>query len=56
MPSSRESSWPRGQTHVSHVYCMAGIFFTTSATWEASIVSNQSFKLFLSFHAQKELR
>ena len=29
---SRGSSWPRGRTHVSSG--LAGIFFTTSATWE----------------------
>ena len=32
MPSSRGSSWPRDQTFVA---CIAGRFFTTSATWEA---------------------
>ena len=29
MPSSRGSSWPRDQTHVSCVSCIAGRFFTT---------------------------
>ena len=32
MPSSRGSSWPRNQTHVS---CIAGILYPLSATWEA---------------------
>ena len=32
MPSSRESSQPRDQTQVS---CLAGVFFITSAPWEA---------------------
>ena len=32
IPFSRGSSWPRHQTWVS---CIAGRFFTTSATWEA---------------------
>ena len=34
MPSSRASSWLRGQTHVSCVTCIAGRFFCW-ATWEA---------------------
>ena len=29
MPSSRRSSWPRDQTHVSCISCIAGRFFTT---------------------------
>ena len=33
-PSSRGSSWPRDQTHVCYVSCIAGKFFTTSTTWE----------------------
>ena len=32
---SRESSWPRDRTCISYVSCLAGRFFTTSATWEA---------------------
>ena len=28
MPSSRESSWSRDQTHISWVSCIAGVFFT----------------------------
>ena len=34
MPSSRGSSQPRDQTHISNSSC-TGRFFTTSATWEA---------------------
>ena len=34
MPSSRGSSQPRDQTHISNISC-TGRFFTTSATWEA---------------------
>ena len=37
MPSSRGSSQPRDQTHVSMSSALAGGFFTTNATWEASI-------------------
>ena len=29
MPSSRKSSWPRDQTHISCASCIAGGFFTT---------------------------
>ena len=32
---SRESSWLRDWTYISYVSCLAGRFFTTSATWEA---------------------
>ena len=35
--SSRGSSQPRNQTHVSYVSCMAGRFFTTGASWETYI-------------------
>ena len=35
MSSSRESSQPKNQTHVSHIFCIAGRFFTHEATWEA---------------------
>ena len=35
MPSSRESSRLRDQTHVHYSPALAGRFFTTSATWEA---------------------
>ena len=38
MPSSRGSSKPRDQTHVSMSPALAGEFFTTSATWEAPYV------------------
>ena len=34
MPSSRGSSQPRGQTHISLCLCIAGKFFTTRVTWE----------------------
>ena len=33
--SSKESSQPRDQTHVSCVSCIAGRFFTQWAIWEA---------------------
>ena len=32
--SFRVSSQPRDWTYVSYVFCLAGWFFTTSATWE----------------------
>ena len=35
MPSSKGYSWPRDGTHISCGSCIAGRFFTTSATWEA---------------------
>ena len=35
MPSSRGSSEPRDQAHISSVSSLAGGFFTTSAAWEA---------------------
>ena len=35
MPSSRGSSRPRDQTHISTSPALAGRFFTTSTTWEA---------------------
>ena len=35
MPSSRRSSGPRDQTHVSYISTLAGRFFTASATQEA---------------------
>ena len=35
MPSSRGSSQPRDQTHVSASPALAGVLFTTSATWKA---------------------
>ena len=34
-PSSRGSSPPRDQTHISYISALAGRFFTTSANWEA---------------------
>ena len=33
--SSRGSSWPRDQTHISGISCIAGRFFTHWVTWEA---------------------
>ena len=33
-PSSRGSAWPRNWTDISYDSCMAGMFFTTSSTWE----------------------
>ena len=38
MPSSRESSRLRDQTHVHYSPALAGRFFTTSATWEALLL------------------
>ena len=35
MPYSRGSSQPSDQTHISMSPTLAGVFFTTSATWEA---------------------
>ena len=35
MPSSRGSSPPRDQTHVSYVSCIGRGVFTTDAIWEA---------------------
>ena len=35
VPFSRGSSWPRDQTHISAIFCIAGRFFTHSAPWEA---------------------
>ena len=35
MPSSRRSSWPRDQTHIFCISCIAGRFFTHCITWEA---------------------
>ena len=37
--SSRGSSLPRNQTCVSSIACIAGGFFTTSATWRSKDVS-----------------
>ena len=36
--SSRGSSRPKDQTHISCVSCLAGRFFTTSTTWEALVI------------------
>ena len=37
MHSLRGFSWPRDQTHIYYVSCLAGRFFTTNAIWEAQI-------------------
>ena len=37
MLSSKGSPQPRGRTHVSYISCIAGRFFTISASWEGSI-------------------
>ena len=34
MSSSKRSSEPRDQTHISYISCIAGRFFTPSTTWE----------------------
>ena len=41
--SSRGYSWPRDRTPVSMSPAPAGMFFTTSATWEASVFLQCSF-------------
>ena len=33
MPPSRGSSWPRGQTHITHISYIGRGFFTTSVIW-----------------------
>ena len=38
VPSSRVSSWPRNQTYVSCVSCIAGRFFIHWTTWKAPIL------------------
>ena len=38
MPSSRESSWPSGQTRVSHVSCIGRQVLYSSATWEPHFI------------------
>ena len=38
MPSSRGSSQPRDQTHISLVSCLSRRFLITSAIWEASLL------------------
>ena len=43
MPSSRGSSQPRDQIHISYISCICRrIFFTTSATWEALHAHNSA--------------
>ena len=42
MPSFREISWPRDWTQVSYIFCIAGMFFTSSVTctfWLIGIIS-----------------
>ena len=41
MPSSMGSSLPRDWTYISYILCIAGGFFTTSATWQAPHVLDQ---------------
>ena len=45
MTSSRESSPPQHQTCVSYISCMAGKFFTTSATWERLEISSRKLEI-----------
>ena len=46
MPSSRGSSQLRDRTCPSHIYpALAGMFFTTSTTWEAQVLSLDADKL-----------
>ena len=40
MPSSRGSSWPRDQTHISCISCIVGRFFTK---WEAQLLTSVQF-------------
>ena len=42
MPSSRGSSQPRDQTHIS---CIAGRFFTTTAMWESQFLTRDGLYL-----------
>ena len=58
-PPPGESSWPKDQTHVSCVSCIAGRFFTHWATWEACFTTNlwqksSHFKTSGSFFSEKE--
>ena len=48
MPSSRGSSRPRDQTHVSYSPALAGGFFITSATWDANTRLNRKYSAMLS--------
>ena len=55
VPSSTGSSWPRDQTHISAIFCIAGRFFTHWAPWEAQThsrglkLSNEWVKEYVSF-------
>ena len=49
MPSSRESSWPRDQTHISMSPVLAGRFFTTSDTWEGFYFLPAFYYFFLAY-------
>ena len=40
MPSSKGSSQPRDQTHISRSSALVDGFFTTGATWEAQTTDN----------------
>ena len=37
MPSSRGSSWPRDQIHISSIFGIADRFFTTEALWKSQM-------------------
>ena len=55
VPSSRESSRPRDQTHISYVSCIDRQFPHHSATWEAPSHQYTSPKTFL-FHPKKTMK
>ena len=46
LPSSRGSSWPRDQTHIS---CIAGWFFTCWATWQVPSYCGRNYYFLLRF-------
>ena len=48
MPSSKKSTWPRDQSCISHA--LAGGFFTTSTTWEASITLFNSLQIYMKYY------
>ena len=41
VPSSRGPSWPRDQTRLFHVSCIAGGFFTAEPLWKAPLASTE---------------
>ena len=41
MPSSRGSSWPKVQIHISYIFCIGRQVLYHSATWEAQRQRNQ---------------